>query len=400
MQSWIDRYVPNSLKDVQGQDKAVLQLKEFVINFKKQSKKALLLHGPSGCGKTASVIALARELDLELLEFNASDIRNKSRIEDVVGSSLKQMSLFAKSKVILLDEIDGLSGNKDRGGAAAVASLLNGSRFPVILTANDAYKQSLSSLRKKCEVVQMDALNYLSVAKVLTKICEKEKISFDDTTIKTLARRSGGDLRGAINDLQTSCLIKSELTKEKVDELSERMKLESMPSALIKVLKVTDPEVARKAFDNVKEDLDESMLWLEENLPKEYEGKDLARAFDCLSRADVFKGRIRRWQYWRFMVYINDLMTAGVAVSKDNKYKKFISYTPTKRIFKLWRAKQSNAKRNSIAEKVAAKTHSSIKDTVKNTIPYIKQMSKSKDFLTSFEQEFDLSKEETAWLAS
>ena len=81
----------------------------------------------------------------------------------------------------------------------------------------------------------------------------------------------------------------------------------------------------------VKEDLDESFLWLEENLPKEYEGKDLERAFDCLSRADVFKGRIRRWQHWRFLVYINDLMTAGIALSKDEKYKKVISYTPQKR---------------------------------------------------------------------
>jgi len=399
MQSWVIKYIPKSLKDLQGQDKAVSELKDFVTNYNKQSRKALLLHGPSGCGKTSSIHALANELDLELIEFNASDIRNKVSIEDVVGSSLKQQSLFAKSKLILLDEIDGLSGNKDRGGASALTNLMKDSKFPIIMTANDAYKKSLSSLRSKCLVVSMHALNYLTVFNILKKVCENENIKFDDSVLKTLARRSSGDLRGAITDLQTSSSL-GNLTIKEVDELSERQKVESMPNALIKVLKSSDPLVARTAFDNVREDLDESMLWLEENIPKEYEGQDLNRAFDCLSRADVFKGRIRRWQYWRFLVYINDLITAGVAVSKDEKYKKFISYTPTTRIFKLWRAKQSNAKRNSIAEKVAIKTHSSKKDTIKNTIPYLKEMCRNKEFKIGFEQEFDLDKDELAWLCS
>jgi predicted aldo/keto reductase-like oxidoreductase len=62
-----------------------------------------------------------------------------------------------------------------------------------------------------------------------------------------------------------------------------------MPQALLKVLKTTDPSVALKAFENVEEDINEQMLWIDANLPFEYtKPEDLASAYDKLSRADVF----------------------------------------------------------------------------------------------------------------
>ena len=108
MEPWTKQYTPSKLDEIEGQDTAIEQLQEYVKNFKRG--KALLLWGPSGCGKTCSAHAIAKELNLEIIEVNASDFRNKDQIDATVGNASKQMSLFSKGKIILVDEIDGLSG--------------------------------------------------------------------------------------------------------------------------------------------------------------------------------------------------------------------------------------------------------------------------------------------------
>ncbi|MDP2750837.1 MAG: hypothetical protein Q8O89_08455, partial [Nanoarchaeota archaeon] len=118
--------------------------------------------------------------------------------------------------------------------------------------------------------------------------------------------------------------------------------------------------------------------------------------------ADVFRGRIRRWQYWRFLVYVNSLITAGISVSKDEKYKEFVSYTPTRRILKIWQANMKYQKRKSIAEKIAEKNHCSIKRALKETVPYVQFMFKSKnnEVKTGLQAFFEFDDEEAAWLAN
>ncbi|MFC1752637.1 AAA family ATPase [Thermoproteota archaeon] len=74
---WTNTYVPKKLKDVEGQEGPLEQLKKFVDTFKRQRKKAVLVYGDSGCGKTSAVYALANEMNLEVFELNASDFRNK-----------------------------------------------------------------------------------------------------------------------------------------------------------------------------------------------------------------------------------------------------------------------------------------------------------------------------------
>ncbi len=95
---WTSKYSPNSVKDVIGQGTALLGLKKFVVNFRQERRKAIILHGPSGSGKTCSVYALAKELDLEVVELNASDFRTGDGISKVAGTASKQMSLFSKVK--------------------------------------------------------------------------------------------------------------------------------------------------------------------------------------------------------------------------------------------------------------------------------------------------------------
>ncbi|MBW2967429.1 replication factor C large subunit [Candidatus Woesearchaeota archaeon] len=398
---WTQQYSPGSSKEVVGQDKAVASLKRFLVNYKREKKKAAILYGPTGSGKTCTVYALARELDLEVVELNASDVRNAEGIASIVGNASKQMSLFAKSKVILLDEIDGVSGTKDRGGIPELGRVVAGSAFPVLMTANDPFDKKFSDLRKRSVMMEFDPLGFADVFTILTKICSAEGMEFEEMALKSLARRCGGDARAAVNDLQMLSADKS-FKMSDLEMLSDREKQEEITTALTKVFKTTDPLIALGAFDHVKEDLNQCMLWVDENLPKEYtKPADLARAYDFISMADVMNRRIRRWQHWRFMVYINAFLSAGVAVSKDEKYKKLVDYEQTQRLLKIYIANRKYNKRMVICEKIADRTHTSKKQAVQSTYPYLKAMfrkSKDKEAIESMADYLDLDKEEIEYL--
>ncbi|MBI2651192.1 replication factor C large subunit [Candidatus Woesearchaeota archaeon] len=394
------KYRTRKINDIVGQDIAIKKLKNFVADFKRQRKNAAFVYGPSGVGKTASVHAIANELNLEILEVNASDVRNTEQINSLIGSAVFQRSLFFRSKIILLDEIDGISGAEDRGCLQAIAKLIEKNPFPIILTAANPWSHNFSALRRKSELIEFAPLDYLPIFKILKKICENEGIKHEDDILKGLARRTGGDARAAINDLETLTIDTKELTKKSLEELSERNKEESIINALFKIFKTTDANVAITAFDNVKENLDEQLLWIDENLPYEYKKpEDLANAYDKLSKADIFSRRIKRWQHYRFLIYINALITAGIAVSKKERYYHHVQYKPTGKLLKLWWAKQKSMKKKAIAEKIAEKTHSSIKGIIKDTLPYLQEAFKrNKKFREELTEELELSREEVEWM--
>ncbi len=392
---WVQKYKPK-LEYIPADTK---QLRDFVTNYAKQKKRSLLLHGPSGTGKTAAVHALARELGLELIEVNASDHRNAGEIQSRIGNAIKQQSLFATSKLILIDELDGIAGTEDRGGISALADLIKESTFPIILIANDPWEQKFNPLRTKSVLVEFPSLNITAIVPALQRILSAEKVNADELVLKTLARRSGGDLRGAITDLQILAQAGA-LTTEGLETLNEREHSESIMQALVKILKSTDPAVAMSALDLVDEDIDECFLWIDENLPKEYKTPaDLARAYEALSKADIFRGRIRRWQYWRYLAYVDVLITAGVAVAKDKKSTTFITYGRTQRLLKHWMANQKYARRKRVAEKLAAATHCSKKKALQDTLPYVHRLYQLKhpsaEMIT---EELKLDEEELEWL--
>lgn len=400
MEPWVVKYLPKNTSEIQGQNAAVERLKEYVTNYSKQKKRAALVYGPPGCGKTASVHALASELGLELVEINASDHRNKSGIEEKLGPVISQHSLFGGGKLILVDEIDGVSGTKDRGGISALTTLIKKSTFPIVCTANNPWDSKFSTLRRNTESIQFRTLAYPSIKAVLKRICKNEGIEYDDIALTKLSTRAGGDLRGAITDMQTAAGTSKTLDLSIIDEISGRRQTESMISALMKVLKTTKEEVALGAYDDVEDDLDSIFLWLDENIPKEYKKKqDLARAYEVLSRADILKGRIMRRQYWRFMAYIYDLLSAGIAVSKNEKYQGYNKYQRSNRLLVRWQANARNAKKKTIAEKIADVTHTSFSEAYKN-IPFFRAMCMDTELALKLSEELELNHEEFAWLTS
>ncbi len=398
---WTQQYLPSKIKDVIGQDKAAASIKKFVVNFKQERKKGAFLYGPTGSGKTCSVYALARELDLEVVELNASDFRTGDAIANVVGNASKQMSLFARGKIILVDEVDGVSGTRDRGGLPELSRIISETSFPVIMTANDPFDKKFSDLRKKTTMIEFEPLGTAPVFEILKKIADGEKIDYDEDTLKAVARRSGGDARAAINDFQMLS-AKGKLRKEDLEALSDRERIEEINTALTKIFKTTDPLIAKHSFDTVVEDLKQCMLWVDENLPKEYtKAADLARAYDYVSKADIMNRRIMRWQHWRFLAYVNDYLSAGVAVSKDEKYKKMIEISQSERPLKIWLANRKYQKRLAICEKIAAHTHSSKREVLQSTYPYLQvifQKGKDKEMLAAIADRLELDSDEVSYL--
>jgi replication factor C large subunit len=395
------KYKPKTTRDIIGQDKALKELKEKVSEYgSRKVRKALLVYGPSGVGKTSTIHALANELDLEMIEVNASDVRNTEGLETKVLPAIKQMSLFGKGKIILIDEIDGLSGTSDRGGVSTIIKFIDQSPYPIILTANDPWEQKFNDIRKNSVMIEYKAISALEQATFLKKICEKENIEFDEDAIAHLARVSQGDLRAALTDLENVSILKKRITRKDVEETSDREREETIISALLKVFKTTNPDIAINAYDRIEEDIDKIFMWLDENLVKEYtKAEDIANAYENLSLADVYFGRIRRWQYYRYYVYIYNLLSVGIAISKKEKNPEFIQYKPSDRILKIWIANQKNAKKKTIAEKIAEKTHTSTKEAIQN-MPYIRMIFKNsgKKFIERNTEHFKLEKEEIDWM--
>ncbi len=387
---WIEKYRPKNFSEIVGQDMIVQKIKAF-MKYYGTGKKAIILYGPPGVGKTTIAYATAKELDAEIFELNASDLRNKEKMRNVLRPAIEQRSLTKKRKIILVDEVDGIS-TVDRGGLTELLSLIGTTKYPIIITANDVWNRKLSDLRKKTEIVQLKEANYEDIIKVLEKILEKEDLFLNLNIIKSIAIRAKGDLRAAINDLQTV----SRLQDPSIITLDERNKEIDIFNALRTIFKKkTDKEIL-KIFDSVNLSTDEIILWVEENIPEEFQGEDLARAYDLLSKVDIFKGRIYKQQYWRFLVYEIAFLTFGMSSIKDKRKNEseFTKYKKPTRILKIWLNNQRTMKKKSIAQKYARYVHIGQKRAM-NEFPIIKQIIKSNKDIS---KELKLTEDEMTYL--
>jgi len=386
---WVDKYSPKSLAEVKGNKFALDRINSFILNFKKEKKKSLILVGPTGTGKTACVYAFGKENNYEILELNASDFRDKQSVEEFMNPAMTQMSLFMRPKIILIDEIDGFSGIKDRGGAQALTNLIDKTEFPIIMTSNDITLDKLSGLVKKSDILDFEELQSSQIAERLIEILEKEKLGVDDFLVRSIASRSGGDLRAAINDLQT--IYSGYVNRENLDLIGERKREEELNNILTLIFKSKDITLIENSLEDIN--LDELGNWVSRNVPLEYKPLDVAKAMDSLSKADRFKGRIIRWQYWRFLVYQKFFLSSGVALSKEEKNKKVIMYKRPDIGLMVWQANMKNVKRKSISEKLAEPLGLSKKRAFQ-IFPEIRFLIKS----NKIQEKLNLDDEEISWI--
>ncbi len=385
---WTERYRPKTLREVKGQDNVIVILKEFLRTFGKK-KNAVLLYGPPGTGKTSLAYAFANETDSEIFELNASDLRNKEKLKEILKPAVEQKSLQKDRKIILVDEVDGIS-ESDYGGLSELLGIIDISPYPIMITANDVWNKKFSSLRKKCEMLQLKEISYNVIKEVLSEISKKENLAIDSDFITELAVKAKGDLRAAINDLQTLSQLKDYFSVI----LDERNKETDIFNSLRRIFKELPTNDMLGIFDSVNMPIDDIILWLEENIPAEYKGEELAKAYDLLAKTDVFKGRIYKQQYWRFLVYENIFLSYGIASSKKNAKAGFTSYKKPSRILQIWLNNQKTVHKKSICQKYAEYVHVSHKRAM-SEFPIIKQIIKSN---TEIQKELKLEEDEIEYV--
>ena len=109
-------------------------MKNILLNFEKNkqnllTKKGIYIYGSPGTGKTTFVLNILKELNYDIIKYDAGDIRNKNIIDTITKHNMADknvMSLFHKKiqKIaIVMDEIDGMN-NGDKGGINSLIKII------------------------------------------------------------------------------------------------------------------------------------------------------------------------------------------------------------------------------------------------------------------------------------
>jgi replication factor C large subunit len=374
--AWTVEHKPQSLKEIIGNADAIKQFTDWLASWSKGApkKRCIFIYGPPGIGKTATVEAVANDYKMEYVEKNASDYRTEEAINRFAGLASQYGSLFGGKRIILLDELDGLTGTADRGGVKAITDIAKSAQCPLVLIANSAYDPRFTNLRNYCLLIEFKKPATGDVAKLLMQICDKEGILADEDAIKFIAQRSGGDVRSAVNDLQALGQGKRKLTYEDVSWLGYRDRQDTIFNVLRMIFYGKTSSSAKRAMDMSDVDADMLFEWIYENAPAHFtDPHDLVNVMEALATADVYRGRIRATQNWSLMRYVVDFMTAGVAMARQNtKVSGWIPFRFPTRIQMLSRSKAERAVRLSIGVKIKRRCHMSAVRASKDVLPYLK----------------------------
>jgi len=375
---WIIKYRPRRIEDVVDQEKA----KELLIPWIKKwlsgtppEKKAALLWGPPGVGKTSLVEAICNEFKLEKIEMNASDFRRKKDIERIaIAAATKRPLPPWKGRLILLDEVDGLSPRGDEGAVSAILELIRKTKNPIVMTANDPWGAHLKPIRDASLVIEFKRIPKTKAREFLMKICENERVECEKEALDYILEKNKGDLRASINDLQAIAEAYGKVTLDLAKALlAERDRVLTPWEMLQQLFYAKYAWQARKAVTSTDLDYDTLYLWIAENVPKQYgdDPYDLWRGIEALSRADVIYGRIKRTMNWSLLPYFFNALGPGVAMAKT-KYHRRARWSYPEKIVLLARTKEERRVRDELASYLARLTHVSKSYARREIIPLLK----------------------------
>ncbi len=382
MTSWAEKYRPASLDEVVGNPTAVAELRKWAQSWARgvPDKRALILQGDPGVGKTSAALALARDLGWTPIEMNASESRNAEAVRRVAGrgavlQTFSPTGEFVRAadggrKLIILDEADHIFGRQDQGGVAAIAETIQATRHPVVLIVNDVYALTSrsSTLKRLAKTIRFQPVNASAVKSVLRTVAAKEGVEVAEEVLEFIADRSTGDLRSALNDLESIALGKTELRGKETQALGFRDRESTIFVALQEIFRSGNARRARDAVRELDEQPEDPILWIDHNLPYEYpDREDLARGLDRLSKADRYLGRARRRQAYGMWSYANEMMSSGVAMARRRRFGGGQLQFPLY-LAQMSRSRALRGARNSLARKLGAKLHASASTILNDVI--------------------------------
>jgi replication factor C large subunit len=400
---WVEKYRPTTIKEVIGNEEAKTLFVEWIEN-KRSTKKAVLLYGPPGVGKTTLVNATANEYKFRIIEMNASDTRSEKAVNRIANpatsfTGLDKFSSEIKGNILFMDEVDGIAGNEDRGGVNAIIKIIENTRTPIIMAANDCDLEKLRPIKKLCLLIRFQQTRIPLIIIALKKICEQEHIKYEFEALENIATNSQGDVRSAINDLQSLSEEGKTLTEQDTLALGLRSKDLSMYDILKGYFSVKNPAEATALLNASNVEYDDLLMAIGDNMPRRHtDPVKLAEAYDYLSQADVFRGRIGT-ENWHLLKYFYNNLAQAATVDPES-YKPFEFISPPIRVITLFWTKSKRTLLANICTRIGAQCHVSKYEAKMIFIPYLRLMLQQKNKANTLIEWLKLTPEEVTFLTS
>ncbi|SCU93587.1 LAME_0F04324g1_1 [Lachancea meyersii CBS 8951] len=357
---WTVKYAPTSLNHICGNKTSVNKLKTWLSNWSEYKKndfkqpgrdglgvfRAAMLYGPPGIGKTTAAHLVAKELGYDVLERNASDVRSKSLLNAGVKNALDNTSIVGtlksrhggdanqKNFVIIMDEVDGMSGG-DRGGVGQMALFCRKTSMPMILICNERNSPKMRPFDRVCLDIQFRRPDVNSIKARLMTIAVREKFQLDPNIIEKLVEATRGDIRQVINLLSTISTTTKKIGHDNVQAIAQAWEKNIALKPFDITHKLFDgrifSDVGSRSFPLYKkmelyfDDFDFAPLMIQENYlhTKPYVLKSgqshleaVADAAESISQGDLVERKIRSSEQLWSLLPLHAIMSAVRPASK------------------------------------------------------------------------------------
>ena len=372
---WSEKYRPQIISDMVGNEESRAAIMEWFAKWKKGTKP-LLLVGPPGIGKTTMAYLLAKQFGYDMIGLNASDVRSKSRINEILTPVLGNVSVLG-TPMIFVDEVDGIHGRGDYGGAAALIDILKEPTVPIVLAANDDTQDKMKSIRKVVKTIYFKRLPPRLLRVYLENILKKESAKLSPGSLIKVIDKSHGDIRSMINltqslvtgfNPQTETSFESINVEDGVNAFFKANSIEEARGVLYSMQ--IDP---RKKIDAFYSSIISSNL----------DNTSLAKYLEIISNADMLYGKIMKTQNWRLLRYLNDVLIELYQNDDRIRYSQYNISWPL-----LNRIRWDRNKIKSLSSVMAKKLHLSSSTFVTLCLPYVLFCIKNKTLELEIEETF------------
>ena len=372
---WSEKHRPQIISDMVGNEESRAAIMEWFAKWKKGTKP-LLLVGPPGIGKTTMAYLLAKQFEYDMIGLNASDVRSKSRINEILTPVLGNVSVLG-TPMIFVDEVDGIHGRGDYGGAAALVDILKEPTVPIVLAANDDTQDKMKSIRKVVKTIYFKRLPPRLLRVYLENILKKESAKLSPGSLIKVIGKSHGDIRSMINltqslvtgfNPQTETSFESINVEDGVNAFFKANSIEEARGVLYSMQ--IDP---RKKIDAFYSSIISSNL----------DNTSLAKYLEIISNADMLYGKIMKTQNWRLLRYLNDVLIELYQNDDRIRYSQYNISWPL-----LNRIRWDRNKIKSLSSVMAKKLHLSSSAFVTLCLPYVLFCIKNKTLELEIEETF------------